>query len=144
MYVDSCLFWEGTVLLSNSLIPQIREILDFMIKSRVSPRVSAKMCFNNNAHRVGETARRVWNYRAGSAGKRRGHLGAGRQDSRRLCSFPLRTPHQNAPSQAAALGINLTLPRNCHFARAQARDPRRVIGAWRNARAACSSGWFLR
>ena len=33
MYVDSCLFWEGTVLLSNSLIPQIREILDFRARS---------------------------------------------------------------------------------------------------------------
>ena len=33
MYVDSCLFWEGTVLLSNSLIPQIREILDFSARS---------------------------------------------------------------------------------------------------------------
>ena len=33
MYVDSCLFWEGTVLLSNSLIPQIREILDFRART---------------------------------------------------------------------------------------------------------------
>ena len=33
MYVDSCLFWEGTVLLSNSLIPQIREILDFRARN---------------------------------------------------------------------------------------------------------------